>query len=277
MKYKESSFEGFKGLKIYYQSWKPDTGKPKACLLIIHGLAEHSGRYNNVVNALVPVGYTVYAHDHRGHGKSEGERGYVASFSDFVEDVNILRQIIQDQEQDVPLFILGHSMGSFIAQLYAVSYSEGLKGLILSGSGVRTGEKVSKLLVIVSKIASKVAPKKTLDLELKNDISRDPEVIKAYDEDPLVFKLTTFRLGAELLNAVSQTIKNAPKIQLPCLFQSGSEDKLITGVKDLYELFKVEDKTLKIYEGAWHEVYNELPDTRDLVFNDLRNWLDMHL
>ncbi|MFX0173141.1 MAG: alpha/beta hydrolase [Candidatus Hodarchaeota archaeon] len=277
MKYEESHFEGVKGLKIYYQSWKPDNTKPKACILIIHGLAEHGGRYNNVVNTLVPAGYAVYAHDHRGHGKSEGERGYVDRFSDFVKDINILREIIQVQEQDVPLFILGHSMGSFIAQLYAVSYSEGLKGLILSGSGVRTGEKVSKVLVVVSKIASKVAPRKYLDLALKNDISRDPEVIKAYDEDPLVFKLTSFRLGAEILNGTSQVVKNASKIQLPCLFQSGSEDKLITGVKDLYELFKVEDKTLKIYEGAYHEVYNELPETRDLVLNDLRSWLDMHL
>ncbi|MFX0063934.1 MAG: alpha/beta hydrolase [Candidatus Hermodarchaeota archaeon] len=277
MKHEESSFQGAKGVKIYYQIWKPDTSKPKGCVQIIHGLPEHSGRYMSVVNSLVSAGYTVYANDQRGHGKSEGKRAFVDCFSDFVEDMGIFRQIIREQEPAIPSFILGYSIGSFVAQLYVVSYSEDLRGLILAGSGTGSGLSANRLLIPLIKVVSKLIPRKTLDPRLGEHISRDPEVVKAYKEDPLVSKVITVRIGAEILNVVKQIYQNAPKIQLPCLFQSGSEDKIVIGVEALFDRFTVKDKTLKIYDGAYHDIYNELPNTRKIVLKDLINWIDEHL
>ncbi|MFX0090644.1 MAG: alpha/beta fold hydrolase, partial [Candidatus Hodarchaeota archaeon] len=179
MKHEEASFEGVNGFKIYYQSWKPDSDKPKASILVCHGAAEHSGRYLNVINTLVPAGYIIYAYDLQGHGKSEGERGFVERFSDYIENLHIFRQIVQEQEPNLPLFILGHSMGSFIAQQYVASHPKGLNGLILSASGTRIGENINILLVLPSKIVTKLAPRKSIDPKLYKSISRDNEVAKA--------------------------------------------------------------------------------------------------
>ncbi|MFX1451268.1 MAG: alpha/beta fold hydrolase, partial [Promethearchaeota archaeon] len=113
MKHFENEYEGIAGLKIYYQCWLPD--KPKAIVHIVHGFAEHSGRYLNVVNELIPLNYAVYANDHRGHGRSEGVRNHVDSFDQYVEDEKLLYDIIKKQHPNLPVFMLGHSMGSIIA------------------------------------------------------------------------------------------------------------------------------------------------------------------
>ncbi|MHA1292546.1 MAG: alpha/beta fold hydrolase, partial [Promethearchaeota archaeon] len=164
MKNIEGEFKGVKNLKIYYQAWLPEN--PKAVVQIVHGFAEHSGRYMNVVNELIPLGYAIYADDHRGHGKSEGKRNYVDSLDQFIEDEKKLYEIIKENHPDLPIFMLGHSMGSLIAVYFTKKYESLLNGLILSGTGTRTGGTVSKFLKFMAKVMSKIAPKLSVNPKL---------------------------------------------------------------------------------------------------------------
>jgi alpha-beta hydrolase superfamily lysophospholipase len=276
MKHSEESFTSQDGIKIYYQVWKPDT-PAKAVVQVVHGLAEHGSRYMNVVNTLVPAGYAIYATDHRGHGKSEGLRGYVNKFNDFINDEKQLTEIIKEQEGSTPCFLLGHSMGSFISIHYASNFPEAFQGLVLSGTGTQTGEKVGAFLILMVRIFSKILPKGKINTGLSEAISRDPEVVKAYMDDPMVFPFITYRLGAELLKGTTELPTKISNIEMPILFQAGSDDQLVTGASDLFGCVTAADKTCKIYESLYHEVYNELEADRTIVLNDLKEWLNNHL
>jgi len=219
MKHIESNFVGTDDVRLYYQVWRPEKNS-KAVVQIIHGLAEHSNRYMNVVNALVPRGYAIYASDNRGHGKSEGIRAYVKKFEKYVEDQKTFFELIKENEPNRPIFLLGHSMGAIIAQLYAVMYPEDLKGLVLSGAGTRLGGTGnSTFLRGVTKFLSKIIPKHKIDPKLSKEISRDPTVIEAYEKDPLVFSKITFKLGAELMAGSMQAKKLIKQIRIPTLVQ----------------------------------------------------------
>jgi len=275
MKHFESEYEGTGGLKIYYQYWIPD--KPKAILQIVHGFAEHSGRYMNVVNELIPLGYALYANDHRGHGRSEGIRNYVDTFDQYIEDEKILYKIISEQHPNMPIFMLGHSMGSLIALYFTKKYENLLKGLILSGAGVDVGEGGDALLKAITKL-SEENPKMEIPPNLNADfLSHDPEVVKAYQEDPLVnADKITARLAFELFNSMKNIKSFIKYLKIDLLVQCGSEDKLITGSENLETLYNMEDKTIIIYEGLYHEVYNEVEQDRKKVLNDLSKWLERH-
>ena len=275
MKHFESEYEGTGGLKIYYQYWIPD--KPKAILQIVHGFAEHSGRYMNVVNELIPLGYALYANDHRGHGRSEGIRNYVDTFDQYIEDEKILYKIISEQHPNMPIFMLGHSMGSLIALYFTKKYENLLKGLILSGAGVDVGEGGDALLKAITKL-SEENPKIEIPPNLNADfLSHDPEVVKAYQADPFVYadKITA-RLAFELFNSMKNIKSFIKYLKIDLLVQCGSEDKLITGSENLETLYNMEDKTIIIYEGLYHEVYNEVEQDRKKVLNDLSKWLERH-
>ena len=277
MKHVEGDFKGIDGLKIYYQGWLPE-GNIKAIVQIAHGFAEHSGRYINVVNELVPLGYAIYANDHRGHGKSEGTTNYVKSMDDFVEDLKIFHDIIREKHPNVPIFLLGHSMGSGIAVNFAYKYQDLLKGLILSGVGTSVGEDLSGFLKFMSKVLSKIAPKMKIDPKLDpNTLSHDPEVVKAYVEDPLVHhEVITTRLGYILLKTFKDLGSKLEKIQIPTLVQRGKEDKAMQGFDVLLPYFKMKDKEIHEYDGLFHEVYNEIEEKRKMVLKDLSNWLEKH-
>jgi len=278
MEHKENNFIGEKGLKIYYQYWLPE-GKPKAIIQIVHGFGEHSGRYSNVINKLVPMSYAIYADDHRGHGKSEGTPNYVDSFDQYIEDEKKLYDIAKENHPNISYFMLGHSMGSVIAQHFTKKYESLLDGLILSGAGNSAGEDVSGFLKFISKVISKIVPKMTIKTNLDpNFLSHDPEVVKAYIKDPLVHheKITT-RLAKEMLVNFGKLSEIVEDLQKPLLVQCGSEDKAVFGIENLKEHYKMEDKTVKIYEGLYHEVYNESKDKRSMVLNDLLQWLENYV
>jgi len=274
MEHLEDTFNGADGIKLYYQVWRPEE-TPKAVVQIMHGFGEHSGRYLNVVNELVLRGYVVYANDHRGHGKSEGIQLYVKRFQDFIEDEKILFNLINEKEPDLPHFILGHSMGSTIAELYAVTYPEKIQGLVLSGVAIQMGA-VSGVMKALLKFFGLLAPKMRITMDLAPQLSHDPEVVKAYREDPLVFKRPTLKLGIEFTNNLTKARKLLGQIKIPILVQSGSEDKAMLGAEKFNDLLTVEDKTVKIYPGLFHEVYNELEDDRKTVLGNLGDWLDSH-
>ena len=208
MNHSENTFSGFKGLKLYYQCWRPE-GEPRTTLAIVHGFGEHSGRYGNVVDWFVPKGYAVYAFDLRGHGRSPGPRGYVSRWAVFREDVKAFLELVHEQEPGQAVFLLGHSMGGLIVLEYALHYPEGLTGVIASGPLLAQAN-MSPSLVTLSKILSGVLPWLTLDTKLDaTSISRDPAVVETYVNDPLVHSLGTPRLGTELTRAIEWTQAHA--------------------------------------------------------------------
>ena len=277
MEHIEKNYTSHDGIKIFYQVWRPDN-QPKAVIQIIHGFAEHSSRYMNVVNTLVPEGYAIYIADLRGHGRSEGERAYVPnSFNDFVIDHERLSEIIRTTEQNVPLFLLGHSLGSYIAILYSANTPELFQGLILSGSGTAMGGTVNPITKFFAKLIARFFPKGKIEVGVADHISRDLEVVNAYKNDPSIFTTSTFKLGSEILKITPIIPKDLSKIKIPILMQSGEFDTAVLGARELSEYITTSDKTIKIYKDCFHEVYNELEESRTLALKDLLNWLNKRL
>ena len=277
MKHKEGTFTGYKGLKLYYQCWLPDK-EPKAVLLVAHGLAEHSGRYKNLVDYFVPKGYAVYALDHRGHGKSEGTRTYVDNFNDYLIDLKTFFDKVRNENKNLKIFLFGHSLGGTIATAYAIEHQDELAGLMVSGSSLVPTKSVSPALLAMAGIVSALAPKMGVTLLDASLISRDETVVDAYVNDPLVFRgKIPARTGAEMARMWKQLPAQMPRIKLPVLIMHGMADQLTDprGSKLLYERAGSKDKTLKIYDDCYHEICNE-PD-REQVFVDMESWLTKHL
>ncbi|GAG39340.1 unnamed protein product, partial [marine sediment metagenome] len=243
-------FTGRKGLSIYYQCWLPATN-PKAILLVVHGWAEHSGRYTNLVNHFVPEGYAICALDHRGHGKSEGRRGYVERFSDYLDDLKTLFDIVRSEHGDTKIFLVGHSMGAIIATAYTVtvSHQQELAGLIVSGVGVKPGSSLSSALIPLARILSLLLPRLGIMVLDASAISQDKAVVDAYVNDPLVYRgKITCRFGAEMLATLRKLPSEMPEINLPILIMHGTADRLCDpeGSRILYERANSRDKTLKL-------------------------------
>jgi acylglycerol lipase len=277
MMHKEGKFKGYKGLKLYYQFWLPDK-KPKAVLLVAHGLAEHSGRYKNLVDYFVPKGYAVYALDHRGHGKSEGTLSYVDNFNDYLIDLKTFFDMVRKDSKNTKIFLFGHSLGGTIATAYAVEHQDELAGLMVSGSTLVPATSVSPALLAIAGVVSALAPKMGVTLLDASAISRDQAVVDAYVNDPLVFRgKIPARTGAELARMWKQLPEQMPRIKLPILIMHGSADQLSDpqGSKLLFERVGSKDKTLKLYDNCYHEICNE-PE-REQVFADMETWLKKHI
>jgi acylglycerol lipase len=277
MKHQEGTFKGIRDASIYYQCWLPED-EPKAVLLIVHGLAEHSGRYMNVVNHFVPLGYAVYGIDHLGHGKSEGTRVYVKRFEDYTDTLKIYFDMVRQWQPDPPIFLVGHSMGGLIGALYLLDHQAELAGAVLSGPCVKVPDNVSPVTVLLGRLFSVLLPQAgLLGLEAEA-VCRDPAVVGAYVNDPLVHTgKTTARLAAELLRVMERVTAEAARITLPLLLVQGSADRLVDpgGAQMLYDTVSSGDKEIEVYDGFYHEVFNE-PE-RNQVLHDVETWLEAHL
>ena len=276
MRHQEGTFKGIRNASIYYQGWLPE-GESTAVLLIVHGLAEHSGRYMNVVNHFVPLGYAVYGVDHVGHGKSSGTRVYVERFEDYTDTLKIYFDMVRHWQPEKPVFLVGHSMGGLIGAVYLLDHQAELTGAVLSGPAVKVHDTVSPAFIFVGKLISVLMPKLGLIGLEAEGVSRDPAVVQAYVNDPLVCRgKVTARLSAELVKAIRRVAAEATKITLPILILQGSADRLVDpkGAQMLYNEVNSVDKTIKIYDGLYHEVYNE-PE-HGQVLGDVRAWLETH-
>jgi alpha-beta hydrolase superfamily lysophospholipase len=277
MNHIEGVFNGVRDVSIYYQGWLPE-GEVKAVLFIVHGLGEHSGRYMNVVNHFIPLGYAVYALDHLGHGKSGGGREQVQRFEDYTDTLTTYYSMVKGWQAEQPIFILGHSMGGLITTYYLLDNQEKFKGAIISAPAIKISESISPMTITMSKILSVLAPKAgVLALDVSG-ISRDPEVVKAYVNDPLVFHgKTPARLGAEMLKAMLRVKAEVSKITLPFITIQGCDDKLVDpgGAQMLYDGASSKDKTIEIYLDCYHEVFNE--PGRAVALKDVETWLAARL
>jgi alpha-beta hydrolase superfamily lysophospholipase len=277
MKHQEGFFKGVREANIYFQSWLPE-GEPRAVLLIVHGLAEHCGRYGNVVDHFVLLGYAVYGIDHLGHGKSDGTRVYVKRFDDYTNTLKAYFDKVRGSQPDKPIFLVGHSMGGLIGAVYLLDHQAELAGAVLSGPAVKIPSDVTPATIFVGKILSALIPKFGLLALDANGVSRDPAVVQAYVSDSLVHRgKMTARLAAEMLKAMQTITAQAARITLPILIVQGSADRLVnpSGARMLYDAVSSVDKEIKIYDSFYHEVFNE-PE-HDKVLHDVELWLEAHL
>ena len=263
MKHKEGRFTGYKDFNIYYQAWFPE-GKKKAVLLVSHGFAEHSGRYQNLVNYFVPKGYAIYALDHRGHGRSDGERVQVERFTDYLKDLKTFFDLVRAENPEKKIFLVGHSMGAAISQGYVLRWQHELAGLVLSGGGIQTDDMPA---------LPQGDPNAPLDA---SGLSRDPAVVAAYENDPLVYRGP--RPSRSAMNEGREKMPELVKqITMPILIMAGAAAPMGDGPrsKALYERVGSKDKTLKLYDGLLHEIFNE-PEYKE-VMADMEAWLEAHL
>jgi acylglycerol lipase len=277
MRHEDGYFQSSRNVRIYHQCWLPD-GEVRAVLLIGHGVGEHSGRYMNVVNHFVPLGYAVYGWDLPGHGRSEGMRKHLERFEDYTDTFETYLGIVQQRQPGKRVVLLGHSMGQLVGAFYLLDHPTPFAGAVLSGSVAKVPANTSSVTVALGKLLSGVAPRlRFLDLDIPG-ISRDPAVVQAYVNDPLVYcGKTTVRLAAEMLRAILRVQAEAAKIVLPVLILQGSADRIVDpeGARLLYDGVGSKDKILKMYEGLYHEVYNE-PE-RATVLHDVETWLEAHV
>ena len=277
MKQVNGFFRGQEGFNLYYQGWLPEQN-PQAIIFIIHGLAEHSGRYAETAASLVKEGYAVFCHDHQGHGLSEGRRGYIKYFATYTKDLNSFINDISTKYPGIPVFLLGHSIGGTIAISYCLENPEKLNGLILSAPALQTGASVARWQIVLTKILAVIAPKAGVDRLDSSTISKDQDVVAAYRNDTLVY---TGKLSARLCFEILKTMEVLPqetiKIKAPVLIMHGADDRLAApdGSRDIYVKIGSDDKTLKIYEGLYHEIMNE-PE-RAMVYKDVAEWIGERL
>ena len=277
MQSSEGTFQGDAGLELYYQSWHP-ADQPKAVLVVIHGVAEHSDRYLNVVDNLVPSGYAIYAYDQRGHGQSPGQRGYIESWDEYRSDLKQFLDLVHQRESGLPVFMYGHSHGALIALDFLINESNNLSGALVSGSPLASDDAASPMLVAAAKILSRVWPTFSLDSPINPaQLSCDARVVQKYQDDPAVFKILTARWGTEYLKTQDEVREQASKIDVPILILHGGEDSLCDpqGSQYLYEQVSSTDKTLKIYPSYFHEIHNE--PGHITVIQDMNEWMSARL
>ena len=267
------------GLSIFYRH-RPATPE-KARMVLAHGLGEHSGRYRHVIDRIVDTGISVWAIDHRGHGHSEGKRGHVDSIDQYIADLAKMVDIAKSgMPETMTCFLLGHSMGGLMVLNYAEKHPDAVHAVVASSPGLNPGMKVPVVKGGAAKIISRIWPSLSFDNELDSSkISHDPEVVKAYDNDPLVHGRITARWFTEFMSAMAWTRENAGRIKLPVLMQVAGDDRLVDAPtsRRFFESLTVSDKTLLYYDNLYHEIYNERLEDRNIVLNDLVNWLQKHM
>jgi acylglycerol lipase len=275
MKTAEQSFTGKAGLRIHVSSWMPDS-EAHTVIVLAHGFGEHAGRYANLVNVMVPAGYAVYAPDHRGHGRSEGHRAFIDKFEYLLDDLDQVFAIAAKAHPGKKTFLIGHSMGGNIALASALRNQSRLAGLVLSGAAV-TNDGVPKPLMFIASLLGKIAPKLGVKQLAAAGISRDPKVVAAYLADPLVYSgKMPAGTGAALIATSNSYPARLPSLTIPLLVVHGSADEVVSveSGKTAHRLAGSKDKTLKIYDGLFHEVFNE-PE-HPTVLADVLSWLDAH-
>ena len=262
------------GLGLYGQGWEPET-KPKGVVSLVHGLGEHSGRYEHVAAFLNQAGYALLGFDLRGHGKSEGQRGYAPGFGVLLEDISLLVAEARRRYGGSRRYLYGHSLGGNLVLEYLLrGRAEGLSGVIVTGPCLRTASEPPAWKVALGRIMYRLWPRMSMRNEIEPEVvSRDRDVVEAYKDDPLVHDRLTVRVGIDLLESGLWILEQAGEASVPVLLMHGGADRL-TSVKASREFVGRAGEwcTLKIWEGLYHEIHNEPEKGEVLAY--LLEWLE---
>jgi alpha-beta hydrolase superfamily lysophospholipase len=271
----EGNFEGVGAVRIFTREWQP-ADRAHAVVVISHGFNAHSGLYEWVARQFASKGLAVFALDHRGRGRSDGERFFVEHFSDYTRDLATFIELVKAREPGLPVFLLGHSAGGVIACGYALDHQDEIAGLICEDFAYQVP--APDIALAILKGVSHVAPHAHV-FKLKNeDFSRDPAVVAKLNADPLIANESQpSETMAEMVRA-DQVLKTGfPRITLPLLILHGTADKVTkpSGSKEFYEKAGSNDKTLKLYEGHFHDLLADIG--KEQVMADIQSWIDARL
>lgn len=263
------------GVQLFTRAWPVD--QPRAAVALAHGYGEHSGRYEHIAARLNAEGYSVYTYDHRSHGHSPGTLGYIPSFERLVEDFGEFNRQLAGQLGHPAEFVFGHSMGALVAALHVERTQPVLKGLVLSSGALKIAADVAPLMQKLGAILSFLLPKlPVLTLDPKG-LSHDPAEVRAYETDPLVYHgRIQARTGHVMMKGIKEVSANAARIHQPVLILHGTDDPIAAcdGSRETHAAAASTDKTLKLYQGAYHEVFND--DQKDAFLQDVADWMNAH-
>lgn len=265
----------FDGKNLYM--WFTHIERPSNILLLVHGFGEYSERYRSLFERLNQEQISTFAFDLRGHGRSEGIRSYISSFEDYIADLTIIVDITREITKEEKITLLGHSMGGLIASIYAARYQKNLRSLVLSSPFFGLSIEVPLVKKIAGQIASKILPSFSMPAGIKGEYcTHDETIAKAYDTDPMINKYATARWFTEVLRAQKNINEIAKQIEIPTAILSAGEDKLVSleAEKGFFEHLSSKDKYIKIFDGFYHEIFNEV--RKEEAISELINWLKNH-
>lgn len=278
MKHLETSFNTHDGKKLFLQAWIPD--HPRAQMLLVHGLGEHSGRYIHLASRLNEIGVSVFSFDGRGHGKSSKEKptAFFKSYEDYLKDIETLFEKVKDYTPGLPSFLFGHSMGGALVAAHVLKTNPTAVGVILSSPALKVASGTSLFLIMLSGLISKILPRlKVLKLD-PTQISRIPAEVDQYRNDPLIYtQPIPARSGHEILKMMRFISSRSASFELPLLLIHGSADGLANpeGSALFAESVKSKDKQYHVVNGGFHEL---LRDTdQEIVLYLIADWISKRI
>lgn len=280
MKTFQDQWEDKDGTKFFMQGWEPENANPKALVLLVHGLGEHTARYAHVGKALTDAGYALASFDLRGHGKSGGARGHASSLDAYMQDIRQFVRLMEKRYPNLPHFMYGHSLGGLLTLAYSIQYGKHLRGVLVTGPGLRSSLQEQKAKVAMVRLLGSVLPTMTVQSGLDAaTVSRDTAIVETYKNDPLIHYSTSLGFGKAALSAVDLCFARAGDFPVPLLMIHGKADKIAysSGSEEFARLVSAtgQDVTLKLWDDLYHEVHNE-PEKEE-VFQYMIAWLDRYL
>lgn len=276
MNYKEGLLTTPDGTRLYSRIYESE--KAQGDILIVHGFGEHSGRYEALIAHLLREGYSITTYDQRGHGKSTGLYGHVNRFSQYEEDLDFMVSTVRALNPSKKLFLIGHSMGGLVVLQYLSNRGEAVTGAVLSAPLAAIASKVPAHKLLLAKVGATLFPRLRMANEINPAVlSRDAGVGRAYAADPLVGKVVSTRWFAEAVKAMDELQRKASQITIPVLVMHGTEDKLasVLATERVFASLGSTDKRLKIYEGYFHELFNE-PEKQE-IYERVTDWLELRV
>ncbi len=273
----DGAIEGVGRIRLHYRTWEATS--PRAAIVLVHGLGEHSGRYDDFGTRMAAFGFSTYAYDQRGHGLSEGRRGHTPNFDALLQDLDRFRREVEGlADVRLPMFLLGHSLGGLVALRYQEEYNTSFKGAIIVSPWVATALNVPRWKTTVASAISKAIPAMPFANHIDaNVLSHDPEIVAEYQADPLVHDRITPRFFTEASHSMGLVFQRADRFDDPILFLLAGDDRIVDTkrTQQLARGIPSGEVTIKVYPGMYHEVLNERD--RVLVYRDIRNWIAARL
>jgi len=273
VRYSGGEFEGVRDVRLAFHAW--EVPRARAAVVVVHGLGEHGRRYADLAERFATNGFSTFAYDQRGHGMSEGRRGHVARFRHFVQDLERFRRTVEGLvDFGTPLFLLGHSMGGLVALRHLEEYDAAFHGSIIVSPWLATAVPIPRWKTLAANTIEHLLPAFPLRSGLDPDhLSRDPNVVQAYRDDPLVHDRITPRLFNDASRAMGLAMQRGEKLRTPLLFLLAGQDRIVSTLRSnaFARALPARDVTIRIREDDYHEILNE--PGRAIAIQEIRDWI----